>query len=211
MTAILFHASTAYGIFFFPLMFYKLPKWMNWGLFISSFVLGNLLMSVLQGLSEDNYNIARAVAYLEADLRKTSLLNYLYYAINVFFLLFYNHFRKLDEKAVKYIQIGNFGVFTFNISLFEPTMSTSLCTLFIIVWTLLIPYVPGLFDSNIVKSRLAVLRQKRRIKNGAIDFFVLLPFIALYFFYLMTYVDAYNHRVLYKVSFIPYDFWWNHI
>lgn len=209
--AIAFHVSAAYGILLLPLSLKKLPKWVNWALFISSFVLSNVVLSFLQGMTSDNYSFSRALGYLDSDLRKTSLLNYLYYVINSFFLLFYRRLERIDENIWKYIQVGNFGIFTFNVFLFEPTMSTRLCTMYIIVWVLLIPYIPLLFQNKYHYLATAFDKQRWRTINGPAELFVLLPFIALFFFDLMIYVNAYNSGVLDKVSFIPYDFWWNHL
>lgn len=181
-----FHSSAWYG--FIMLIIYKLNLSckQNWILFIASFFLGSAMLFVIPQL-----NIPRLNMYISSDEKATtSLLNLLYYAINIFVLLHYKKLIKINPNNKKFIQLTNWGLVTFNLFIFEPVTSTRLSVYFLIFWILLIPSF-----TYIYKYKLTIIS----------------CFITLNIIYLMIYVNAYNNRIISKVSFIPYDFWWNHL
>lgn len=181
-----FHVSAIYGFTMIFISKLKLSQSLNWCLFIFSFFLGNVVIGMLPHL-----NILRLNYYLDMDSKATtSILNLFYYAINVVILLHYKKLINIDSMNKIYIQLSNWGVVTFNLFLFEPITSTRLSAFFLIFWILLIP------------SFVKIYKYK---------FIVLASFFFVNFSYLLIYLNAYNSRILDKVSYIPYDFWWNHL
>lgn len=189
--ASLFHKSALYGFIIFPLLLKQLPISLNWILFITSFFLGETVKYVIQNIDlsflSDKINI-----YFKAELfssAKTSTLNYVYALFNVFILLNYKRLSNINKNNAFFIQLANWGMITFNVLTFEPVSSIRLSVLFFLFWLPLIPSLSKIYSKTII----------------------LIPFIFLHFIYLWIYINSYNNRILEKVSFIPYDVWWNHL
>ena len=127
------------------------------------------------------------------EFHETSLLNYYYYAINILVLLNYRKLVKVCKENALYIQIANWGVVTFNIFIFEPITSTRLSVFFLLFWILILATLP---------------RANRLLKNRII---LMAPFIIVFFFFIMLYIFTYNVGLADKVSFIPYQFWFNNL
>lgn len=181
-----FHNSAWYGLSMLLIYKLNLSIKVNWILFISSFFLGNLLLEFLPQL-----NIVKFNAYLDFDKKATtSTLNYFYYLINVLVLLHYTKLVKVNPENRSYINLSNWGIVTFNLLLFEPISSTRLSVFFLIFWVLLLPSFVKLYKSK---------------------FLVYGSFLLVNIIFLMIYVRAYNRGILSKVSFIPYEFWWDHL
>lgn len=183
----LFHQSALYGFMIFFICKKELPLFVNWLLFILSFVVGNYWMYLISTLNIDRFNVYINGIY---QSHSTSLLNYLYYIINLFILFNYRKLIKDNPDNLKYIQLSNWGIVTFNLFLFEPVASTRLSVFFLLFWILLLPSI---------------------VKIYKVKFIFIMFFVIINICFLMLYVNAFNSRILYKISFIPYDFWWNHL
>lgn len=186
----LFHKSAAVGFFLFVLNMKTIPNYVNWIIFIASFFAQTLAKVLVNRFVTDG---ALLFYFNEMETSSTSLLNYYYYAISLFFLINYNNFTRINKEYAKYIQISNFGIFIFNALLFEPITSTRTSLYFLYFW------IP-LFSAAHTISK----TYRNRFVN-------LLPFIIVFLFFLMLYINGYNNNILEKVSFIPYRFWFNNL
>ena len=186
----LFHRSAAIGLLLFVLNLKTIPNYVNWIIFIASFFAQAFAMTLVQRFITDD---ALLFYFNAMEASSTSLLNYYYYAINLFFLINYKNFANVNEEYAKYIQISNLGIFIFNALLFEPVTSTRLSLYFLYFW------IP-LFS--------AVHTISKTYRNRFVN---LLPFIFVFLFFLILYINGYNNNILEKVSFIPYRFWFNNL
>jgi len=190
-TGSLFHVSCLYGLCLFFIGRKVIHNNINWVLFVVSFIVPNFIRHLLGSMTFDG----RLNIYLSNmfETHETSLLNYYYYVINIIILLNYNNLVRLCQENAIYIQIANWGVVTFNLFIFEPITSTRLSVFFLMFWILII--------ASLTKAN-KLFRNKM---------FLLAPFIVVFFFFMMLYVDAYNFKLTNKVSFVPYQFWFNNL
>lgn len=201
--ALQFHASVLLAIFIVPLSLIKISNKINWALFISSFFLGGILVTVLSSITSDSTEVGRFQYYVEEyESHKTSLLNYYYYAINAGLLLFYSRVSKYNPLLGRLITIANFGIVLFNIISFEPITATRLASMYVITWIYVLPFMYDVVTNKV---------SDKAIDNSRVNYTFVLPFAFVFFFFLMSYVSAFNNHQLFKVSFIPYEFWWNNL
>ena len=201
--AIMFHASAILSILMLPITLIKITNKLNWFLFISSFFIGNLLFPYIANLMIDIQEYNRFIYYTEYESHKTSLLNYYYYLINIVLLLLYNRLSIINPLLGKFVAIGNMGIVLFNIFSFEPITATRIASMYTLVWIIILPYLPLAFSSS---KELSI--KKRQLINSIT---ILLPMSFVFFYFLMSYVIAFNNHQLLKISFIPYEFWWNNL
>ena len=187
----LFHSSCFYGL---SLIFFArkvIPNYLNWTLFVVSFIVSKNISHLLGSfVINDRFSIYFDKMF---EFHETSLLNYYYYAINVLVLLNYKKLVKVNKENALYIQIANWGVVTYNIFIFEPITSTRLSVFFLLFWILILTSLP---------------KANKLLKNRVI---FLLPFIGVFFFFMMLYIISFNVGLADKVSFIPYKFWINNL
>ncbi|QBN19800.1 EpsG family protein [Flavobacterium nackdongense] len=193
-----FHSSGIIGLFILPLVILKIDKKINILLLISSFLFASITKEFLEDYFYGFSIFERFTeVYVGSEASQTSgssSLQYLYYLIAVFNLLFYNKLVSFNEMNKLFISISNFGVVVFNLLIFEPISALRISAFFLIFWIFLFPYYGRIFSKKIsivVSSSLV---------------FVL---IALSFFYVNMYINSYENRIQEKVSFLPYKFWWD--
>lgn len=202
--AILFHVSAVLSIFMFPVVLMRIPNKWNWLLFVSSFFIGNLLVSNIVNLGVAGTAYSRFMYYIEEyESHKTSLLNYYYYSINVGLLYLSGKLSRINPLLGKLVTIGNLGIVLYNIFSFEPVTATRLASMYTIVWIVILPYVPFALAGS----------KKIQIKKGQLinNISLLLPISFVFCYFLMSYVTAFNNHRLMKISFIPYEFWWDNL
>lgn len=187
----LFHISCLYGLCILFIGRKVFSNYINWGLFILSFIISENIYNLLNILAiGGRFSIYFSKMF---EFHETSLLNYYYYAINILILLNYKNLININKENAVYIQLANWGVVTFNIFIFEPITSTRLSAFFLMFWILI----------------LASLPIANKLFNNRIIF--LSPFIVIFFFFIMLYIISYNLGLADKVSFIPYQFWFNNL
>ena len=187
----LFHVSCLYGICLYFICRKRISNYINWGLFLSSFIASEIVRNILVNIVVGG---RFSIYFLKMfDFHETSLLNYYYYAINILILLNYKNLVRCCKENAIFIQIGNWGIVTFNLFIFEPITSTRLSVFFLMFWILILASLPK--ANRLLKKRMVLLT----------------PFVFIFFFFMMLYVDAYNSRIANKVSFIPYQFWFNNL
>ena len=153
--------------------------------FIDMFV-GNLINSFLFKLKR----------YVEWDLDKPNLLNYLYFGIGLFNLIFFKRLIKEDPNNKYLISLVTFGIFVLNIFSFEPVTSLRVSAFFLIFMIYLFPFYINLVNKDFAKYAY---------------FFLVAGLISLSYFYIWIYISSYNRGVLIKTSFVPYQFWLFHL
>lgn len=195
--ASLFHISGIIGILILPLMLIPINKRINYILIIVSFFISTLIKNISSNyFSEISIFIRFFKYYIDATNAGPTSLQYLYYAIGIFNLIFYNKLVKLNTLNKYYISISSFGIVIFNILSFEPVSALRLSSFFLIFWIYLIPYYSLIFSKKY---------------NRIIQILILILFLSLSFYYLFMYVNAFENKILEKVSFLPYKFWWDNL
>ena len=122
------------------------------------------------------------------------LINYLYYAVGIFNLLFYNKLVKLNSQNKVIITIINIGLVFLNLLSAEPVTSLRVSAIFLMFLIYLVPYYVEIFH-----------RESAKLVNNIL----VLGFLSLSFFFIFLYINGYENGVLSKVSFLPYKFWFN--
>ena len=195
--AYMFHSSGIVGVLILPLVILPINKSLNYVLFISSFFLAALTKSVFTTYFSDFSVFERFQEYyLDADTASSTTLQYLYYFIALFNLIFYDKLVNLNVLNKKFIAISTFGVVIFNILSFEPISASRISAFFLMFWIFIFPYYSRLFQTKYEK---------------VIELVLLVLLITLSFYYLNMYIDSYENKIQEKVSFLPYQFWWNNL
>jgi len=193
-----FHLSALLGFLILPLAIIKINRKLNILFLISSFIFATLSKDFL-----GDYLISFSLleryndVYFDSEVSQTastSSLQYLYYLIAIFNLIFYNKLVSFNDTNKVFISISNFGVVIFNLLFFETITALRISAFFLPFWIYLFPYYGQIFS-----------RKTPKIPASAL----VLLLILLSFFYLNMYVDSYENNILEKTSFLPYEFWWN--
>ncbi|UQD56124.1 EpsG family protein [Flavobacterium sp. K5-23] len=189
----LFHVSAVIGILILPLVMFPISKTKNIILFILSFFISTIIYNYLINLNAGISSLTRLQSYILNDENvKPNKIIYLYYAIGVFNLLFFDKLISYNNRNKDFITLFNFGLIMLNLLSFEPISSLRISAFFMLYIIYLIPYYVKFFTA---KDHLIV------------QFSITGGFLALSFFYIYLYVNSYNEFVLAKVSFLPYKFW----
>jgi hypothetical protein len=192
--SMLIHPSAIVGILILPIVIFPVGKLINIILFICSFYVGSMIISFIN--NSDLFLLSRLKMYIGFEEAKPQLLNYLYYAFGIFNLLFYDKLVKINPKNKAIITLINAGVILLNLFSFEPITSLRISAFFLLFLVYLIPYYTQIFNKQ----------SSRIIENILVS-----GFISLSFFYLYIFINGYNNGVLEKVSFLPYQFWFNNL
>lgn len=190
----LFHISAIVGLILLPTIKFPLGRRSNLVLFISSFFIGEIILSFI--LNSNLSFLARIQMYISHEEAKPQLITYLYYSFGIINLIFYNKLLRLNSENGILITIVNIGLILLNIFSFEPITSLRVSAFFILFLVLIIPQYPFIFDKRSAKI---------------IDAVLVFVFLAISFIYLGIYVQAYNNNILEKVSFMPYKSWINNL
>jgi len=199
LIATLFHSSAILGILLWPIVKFKFNKTINIVLFISSFIfpffLNEIIINLAGRIVTGTSSFSGYIWYLNNETEGTTKLQYLYYAIGIFNLIFYNQLSKLNSENKDFLNFVNIGIVIFNMLSFEPISATRISAFFLIFLIYIIPYYPVIF------------KKYRQVIKPII--FILL--LSISFFYLWLYIDSYESGEISKISFIPYKFWFNNI
>jgi hypothetical protein len=194
--AIMFHESAIVGILLLPLIIFSIDRIACAGLLAVSFFLSSSIEGLISNYSSELDLVLKIQTYITLDQPKSTLLQYLYNAIGITNLIFYRRLVATNPLNRKYISLVSFGLFAFNILSFEPVTAQRISTFFLIFMIYLIPDYKRIWSSGVEKL-------------AGHGLFCLL--IAMTFFYLYIYINAYQVGVLEKISFIPYRFWFNNL
>ncbi|WP_195760023.1 EpsG family protein [Flavobacterium sp. LC2016-23] len=189
----LFHISSIIGLLILPLVLWPLNRTKNIIFFISSFFISTLLYNYLINLNAGISSLTRLQSYILNDENvKPNMITYLYYAIGLFNLLFYEKLVSFNARNKDFITLFNFGLIMLNLLSFEPISSLRISAFFMLYLIYLVPYYVKFFISS---DRMIV------------QFSIITGFLLLSFFYIYLYIKSYNEFLLAKTSFVPYKFW----
>lgn len=189
----LFHISAVVGLLILPLVLFPISKIKNVILFVLSFFISTLLYNYLINLNAEISSLTRLQSYILNDENvKPNMITYLYYAIGIFNLLFYEKLISYNQNNKDFITLFNFGLIMLNLLSFEPISSLRISAFFMMYLVYLVPYYVKFF---IPSDRVIV------------QFSIITIFLSLSFFYIYLYIKSYNEFLLVKISFVPYKFW----
>lgn len=188
-----FHASAYIG-FLVPIIYYAVFK-LKFGMvaniviFVASFGAGKAIEMVILALSDNP--VVSAIAYYVLNNTEGSgnLYKYIFYLINLVFLLGWKRLVKLDDMNRLWITLINVGVCFWVALSFQYTLSLRMALSFII-WMIIL--VPSYIETFKPASR-------KLVKQCIVIFFTLLFFTNLFLL-----ARAYNEGVIYQASFLPY-------
>lgn len=192
--AMSFHISAIVGILLLPIIIFPISRLINIILLIASFYVSQIILFYI-----NNFDFAFLTVlknYIGYEEAKPQLINYLYYAFGIFNLLFYNKLSKFNPQNKVIISLINIGLVLFNILSFEPITSLRVSAFFLIFLIYLVPYYVEIFNKEsgqLVKNILAM------------------GFLSLSFIFLYMYINNYANGVIEKVSFLPFQFWFNNL
>ena len=196
--AYLFHSSGIAGLLIYPLVFFKInKKWLLY-FFIFSFLIAASTRSFLLPYVQDNIFDQRITYYVtnsESQVQSTSM-QYLFYIISAFNLIFYNRLVRINPLNAKFIAISIFGVSLYNILSFEPNSAYRLGGIFMSFWLFVVPSYSGIFTKTNFKGY---------------DFVFSIFLILILAILINSNINAFQEGELEKISFIPYDFWFFHL
>lgn len=192
--ASLFHQSAIVGVLILPLVLFPINRFYNLLLFAASFGFGIVLKDFVTNFSVNVLGFTRFQEYINAEIASSTSLQYVYYAVTLFNLIFFNALIKVDGLNKIYITLSNFGVVLFNTISFEPVTAGRISAFFMIFWIFIFPGYAMLF-------------KKYKIINHLL-FFLLL---SLTFVFVFIYISAYNRGIIEKVSLLPYKFWFDNL
>jgi hypothetical protein len=198
LIASFFHLSALLGFLILVFSRFPIKKYASIVLCVGSFFLS---LFVKNFLTSDSPILA---AFLVKDLQnyvalenaQTTSLQYLYYLITFFVIVFYDRLVELNKLNVVFISFTTIGIVFFNVLSFEPISATRLSTFFLIFWIYLLPYF-----GQVISIKYAKLFQ----------FIMVIVFLFLSFYYLKMYISAYDNFINEKNSFLPYRFWINNL
>lgn len=189
----LFHISAVVGLLILPLVLLPISKIRNVIFFVLSFFISTLLYNYLVNLNAGISSLTRLQSYILNDENvRPNMITYLYYAIGIFNLLFYEKLVSYNPNNKDFITLFNFGLIMLNLLSFEPISSLRISAFFMLYLIYLVPYYVNFF---IPSDRVIV------------QFCIITSFLSLSFFYIYLYVKSYNEFLLTKISFVPYKFW----
>lgn len=190
LVAMSFHISAIVGILLLPIIIFPISRLINIILFIASFFLSKTIL--LYAVNSDFVFLTIFKNYIGYEEAKPELISYLYYALGIFNLLYYNKLSKINPQNKIIITLINVGLVLFNTLSFEPVTSLRVSAFFLIFLIYLIPYYVEIFNKQSGKI----------VKNILVT-----SFLSLSFIYLYMYINNYTNGVIEKVSFLPYKFW----
>ncbi|AYO57049.1 hypothetical protein CO230_02230 [Chryseobacterium sp. 6424] len=194
--ASMFHSSGLLGIILYPLVNMKSGKTLNIVLFASSFFISEMVQNfVFPLIASQNFN-EQVKFYIEMNSKAPTLLPIIIYTICIFNIFFYKKLIDLNPANKNYIFITTVGGALYNILLFEPNSALRISSFFLIFWVFIFPYYGFLINKKVYKLNSAIL--------------VLLWFAISYSF-LTIYIINYGNKIIEKISFLPYKFWFNNL
>ena len=120
--------------------FIKWGRVLNCILFISSFTIGILVKECILGLSS-NPLAERMVFYvLNQETEKSGTYRYVFYAINIIFLFYWDKIVRFDPRNRLFLQLINIGVCIWIAFSFQSTLSLRF-SLFFTVW--IVVFIPS--------------------------------------------------------------------
>lgn len=194
--ATMFHTSAVVGLLLYPLVRFNINKTVLLAAFILSFGVSDLLKEIVFPLLATQEFNNQVKFYIEMNSKAPTMLPVLINAITIFHLLFYKRFISVEAGNKIYIQISVVGAILFNVLIFEPNTALRISSIFLIFWLFLFPYW-----GTVLRAR------QPKLISGL----VIIMWFMVSFFFLGLYVQNYEHKILEKISFIPYDFWFNHL
>jgi hypothetical protein len=194
--ASLIHSSALVGFLILPLTLIPVSRNMNILFLLLSFFISSITKTFfLNNFGVFSFYEVVKDFYIDSESSKSaslSTLQYLYFMICIFNLVFYNKLVSLNVINKQFITLSTFGIIIYNLLSFEAVSATRICTFFILFWIYLFPYYAQILSKKTPKVTVAIIS------------FVL---ITLSFFYLNIYINAYENGIQEKASFLPYKFW----
>lgn len=186
------HKTALIGLIGIPFILFEINNKWNWILFVTSFITSSIISKLLSNFI--HYGIInRFMYYSELEGTQSSMIQYLFYAINIFVLINYKKLSILRQENKYLIGLSNIGIVLYNVFSFEPTTAGRICVYYLIFWIFILPQIPTILNIN-----------KKKIL-----FYI--PFVLIYFYYLAMYINNYNMRIIDKPAYVPFEFWFNHI
>ena len=192
--ACMFHESAIAGLFLLPLVMFQFSRLACAGLLAVSFAVSSGIGDIISSFSSEADLIIKLQSYIALEQYKSTLIQYLYYAVGIINILFYRKLVTINDRNRGFITLVNFGLAAFNILSFEPVSALRVSAFYLVFMTYLIPDYAAIFPRNTAKI----------VNGGLIGFFTILTF-----FYLEIYITAYQTGVQEKISFLPYRVWLN--
>lgn len=195
--ATLFHQSGIAGVLLLPVSLIKISRKLNIYILLLSFLLLPLVkhytISILTG-----YNInERFLSYVSSDeYFKPRFVQYLYYAVGIFNIVKYKKLVNINNNNYIYIQIYTFGLFIYNVLIFEPISAMRISAFFLIFIIYIMPHYYKVFKYR-----------NSQIANYGLKLLLFLMVFAYFYINIKAFDDGINP----KIGFIPYDVWINHI
>lgn len=205
--ATLLHNSAIVGCIFFvnPLLS-RQSKYLHFIIFVLSFLpIQTLIFNLIVSLFPESTAVNRLISYVNLETASLNSFQYIFYAINLINLMFYDRLSRISYDNITYISIVNIGVILFNLFSFEPQTAIRICLLFFIWQVVLIPSYKILVSQFINKNN-----SIKYCEHLATNIIMLICF-TLFFIYLYIYYKSYNAKIILLPTYFPYDFWWNNI
>lgn len=188
------HSSAVVG-FLLPIVYFlvyklKVGRWTNIAMFIASFAVGKFIELVVLMFST-NPIFSQVVYYMLNNTEGSGkLYKYIFYLLNLVFLLSWDRLVKEDDRNRFWITLVNIGVCLWVALSFQYTLSLRMA-LFFIVWLVII--LPSLLSTF-------SLKYSKLFKQ-----ITMIIFTTLFFFNLYLLASAYNSGELQQASFLPYQ------
>lgn len=196
LAASLFHSSGIIGLLLYPLVHLKLSRNLNVIIFVISFFMTEIIKNfIFPFIASQNFN-DQVKFYIEMNAKAPTLLPFVIYVITAFNLIFYKKLVNLNPDNKVYIFLTTTGAVIYNILLFEPNSALRISSFFLIFWVFIFPYYGLLINRRLHKLNTA---------------FLILFWIFISFSFLAIYIVNYDEKVIEKISFLPYKFWFNNL
>ncbi|GGP06540.1 hypothetical protein GCM10010992_26950 [Cloacibacterium rupense] len=192
----LIHSSGIFGFFLYPIVNIKIKRNILFIITVISFFISPIIENIIKPLLL-NYEFTQLNFYLQNNVtEKSTILQYIVYAVSFFNLIFYNKLNSIDDKAKIFIKLSSFGLIAYNILSFEPNSAFRIGAFFFSFWFYLFPLYSKIISYKIERF---------------VNFNLVLILFVMFFLYLNILVSAYLNGILEKVGLLPYDFWFNNL
>lgn len=183
------HSSAYIGLVLPLLWVLNLSRMTNVVLFVCSFIIGVIVKEWILSLSTNSLTERMVFYVMNEESEGSGPYKYVFYIINMTFLIFWDKIVKVDIRNRFFLQLVNIGVCIWTAFSFQSTLSLRF-SLFFTIWMIVL--VPALIDTFSV-------RNQKLVKQ-----LVMLSFAGLFFLNLYILATAYNKNLIEQASFLPY-------
>lgn len=182
------HSSAIVAVLFIPFYLFRFNRIVNIAFLLISFSISSVVFMFIKSVDVGNvfFSILQAYTLKDHQAQAFTKLPYVFHAINICFLLFYDKLRRIHPNMVVYLTIFNISCCLMQIFSFNITLSTRLSRYFFIYILLIIPFIVTIPKYG------KLLRQ-----------IIVLFLIGIYFLsFFVNYQSAYIQGI--KSEFLPY-------